>query len=138
MKVKYDDLEYGFIIANADGFDSVAYLDKQTGKVYTYAEGADNFEELPEDVENEERYLCIPEKKDFDLGIGLVMKFVSEHLPESEDKVSQMFNRRGAYSRYKSYLEHIGMLDKWHEFEDHATDQALREWCADNGMVVED
>lgn len=138
MKVKYQDLEFGYMIANADGYDSVAYLDRQTGKVYTYAEGADNFEELPEDVDNEERYLCIPEKRDFDLGIGLVMKFVSEYLPESEDKVSQMFSRRGAYARYKSHLEHTGMLDKWHEYEERATMQALREWCVDNGMEVED
>lgn len=63
----------------------MAYLDRQTGKVYTYAEGADNVEELPEDIDDEERYFCVPGKKDFDLGIGLVMKLVSEYLPESED-----------------------------------------------------
>lgn len=137
MKIKYQDLEYGFIFVNAEEFDRVAYLDRQTGKIYTPVEGANNPEKLPEDVEGEERYLNIPEKKDLDLGIGLIMKFVSEYLPDSEDKVARMFSSREAHSKYESHLEHIGMLAKWQEFEGRAIEQALRNWCAKNNIEIE-
>jgi hypothetical protein len=30
------------------------------------------------------------------------------------------------------------MIDQWHEFENQATEKALREWCALHSIAIED
>ena len=90
-----------------------------------------------EDIDDREKYVKLPNKRDLDLGPRLVMRFTREELPDRYDEVAEIFSRRGAYRRFKDLLEHEGALDKWFEFENAAEEKALREWCADNGVVVE-
>ena len=75
-------------------------LFKTTGKIFYISEFG-NSDELPDDIEDSDDYIEIPHKNELDLGKQLVFKFVSEHLPEELDRVSQIFRRRGAYSRCK-------------------------------------
>jgi hypothetical protein len=98
----------------------------------------DEEEELLEDVEESAGYVSVPHKKDLDLGRRLVMDFVYRELPGDADTVEGYFHRRGAYSRLKDLLRTRGMLERWYEFEERATDEALRAWAEENGIRLVD
>ena len=99
---------------------------------------ADNLieEELPDDIEDEDRYWSVPHKNDLDLGRSLVFRYVGEALPEEERTVRGYFHRRGAYARFKDLLVRCGHLDRWHEYERRATLEALAEWARECGFEV--
>lgn len=44
----------------------------------------------------------------------------------------------GAYSRYKDLLNRLGKLDMWYDFENNRIEVALRDWCRNNGIELED
>jgi hypothetical protein len=137
--VKFNDLLDAFIwVSGSDSsFEHEAYVSRLTGK--THYTGLADFgieEEQPEDLGNEDLYIAVPHKNDLELGRDLVFRFVEDHLPDSADQVHDFFRSRGAYARFKNLLERKGQLDHWHDYENAATEQALREWCEDNGLVV--
>ncbi len=96
-----------------------------------------NFDEWPDDVDDEDKYLAVPHKKDLDLGTPLVFDFAREFLPEDFDEVDRIFSRRGAYGQFKGLLQRKRLLERWYVFENAATERALKEWCDDNGVVIE-
>jgi hypothetical protein len=86
-------------------------------------------DELPEDIEENENYISIPHKSDLDLGRNLVFDFVEANIPDEFERVRAIFSRKGAYARYKDLLEARGQLEAWYNFENEATENALRAWC---------
>src|ERR1700680_4892752 len=96
-----------------------AFLCKQTGKVH-WRSGLSELDELneevPDDVEDEEKYLAIPGKRELDLGKPLVLDFAREFLPNDFDEVRHIFTRRGAYRRYKDLLVRRAALEPWYDF----------------------
>jgi len=52
--------------------------------------------------------------------------------------VRRIFAKRGAYAKFKTLLMRRGALERWHGFENEATEQALREWCKINGVDLID
>jgi hypothetical protein len=136
MLVAWSDILSAFeFVSGGDGGEMV-FLSRETGETFWHSDG-DNFEELPGDIDDREKYVKLPNKRDLDLGQRLVMRFTREELPNRYTKVVEIFSRRGAYRRFKDLLEHEGALDKWFEFENAAQEKALRKWCAENGVVVE-
>jgi len=113
-----------------------AYLCLETGGIFWHTEIGDNEEELPEDIDDE-KYIAIPHKNDLNLGKQLVLSFVQEYLPESMDKVREIFSCRGAYARLKDLLEYHDLLQQWYEYEEQVSDQALREWCRRNEIKTD-
>jgi hypothetical protein len=111
-----------------------AYISKLTGKVHWCGEGVDD--EPPEDIEDESLYIAVPHKSEFDLGRSLALAFVDEHLPRSSEAARDCFRRRGAYQRFKALLAGAGQLDAWHRYEQAAKEEALGDWCAENGFVI--
>jgi hypothetical protein len=63
---------------------------------------------------------------------------VAEHGPDLADQVRRIFGRKGAYGRFKDLLDEKRLLDAWHAFEGERQAQALRQWCAANGIEVKD
>jgi hypothetical protein len=118
--------------------ETVAYLSKETGAIFCHSEIGDNDEELPPDIDEEEKYLSIPHKNDLDLGKHLAIEFAEDFLADDVRKVREMFSRAGAYRRFKDLLEHRGMLNRWHEYEASAQKEALLTWCRDNDVQVDD
>ena len=118
-------------VSAADPFDHSAWICLGTGKIYwqSSATGLDD-EDLPEDIDDSDRYLAVPSQHDLDLGHRLALTFAEQELPDDYDMVTGFFRRRGAYSRFKSLLQTRGRLASWHEFEDRETDEALLAWCA--------
>ena len=114
-----------------------AYLSKETGKIYWHSEFGDNFEELPDDIDDSNKYISIPHKNDLDLGNRLAFRFVEKSLPSESGRVRTIFARRGAYARFKGFLVDRGMLKQWHEFEAEAQEKALREWCKANDLETD-
>jgi Uncharacterised protein family (UPF0158) len=121
--------------------EQYAYLCRESGKIYWHSEFSDLEElndELPEDIEDKDKYIQLPSKRELDLGVPLVMDFARQVLPRDFDDVSDMFRRRGAYGRFKQLLIRKRALEQWYDFEQNATERALREWCELNSIVLAD
>ncbi|SIT60038.1 conserved hypothetical protein [Mesorhizobium prunaredense] len=65
-----------------------------------------------------------------------MLTFARHHLPDDCDKVREIFSRAGAYARFKDLLERRGAVDRWYDFEQKATEEALKTWCADNDIKI--
>src|SRR5205814_7216111 len=136
MPINFSDLQLAFEFVSSGGIDeNEAYLDRQSGKIYWHSEFGKNDEELPDDIDNE-KYIAIPDRRELDLGKPLVLEFAREFLPDDYDEVRLIFNRRGAYRRYKDLLVRRGALERWYDFSNKAEEAALREWCAENGIEL--
>lgn len=134
--INYSDLEMAFLFVSMSPPDEhYAYLNKETGDTYYVSEFGDG-DDLPDDLEENENYISIPHKNDLDLGRNLVFDFVAANLPDAFEKVRSIFSSKGAYARYKDLLEYTGQLEAWYDFENKATEQALRQWCNDNDIEV--
>lgn len=134
MPIKFGDIIQAFEFANTNGglAEFRAFVCRQTGKIYYQTEGLDSEDiddELPNDIGNEAKYIPLPDKRDLDLGKSLVLAFAREFLPDDFDEVRYFFSKRGAYPKFKALLARRGAIDRWHAYEDEATEQALREWC---------
>ena len=137
MAISFDDIENAFLFVSMDQkYMHNAYLCKETGQIFYTSEMGDS-DELPEDIDDPDKYVSIPHKNDLELGKALVIEFTSEYLPEELDRVYSIFRRRGAYSRYKDLLDENGLLDKWHRFENERQKVALKKWCRENRVEIE-
>lgn len=138
MKFKFSDIEWGIEMVSMDQVgDHRVAVDKKTGAVYHNCEDAD-IEEIPEGFEESESAVFLPSKRALDLGSNLVFDFARSRIPEDYDKVRDFFSKRGAYGRFKDFLEQKGLLDEWHNFENSAFEHAVRQWCEDNEIELED
>lgn len=131
---KFGDIEEAYLFAN--GTEGEAWLCRETGDIHCCSPFGDD-DPLPDDIDSD-RYVAIPGQRDLGLGRRLVTDFVRDTLPDAIDDVDDMFRRKGAWQRYKRFLDDCGKLDAWHAFENERTRQALREWCADEGIVLDD
>lgn len=133
-----DDLEHALMFVSSDDmmFGNAAWVRRDTGEVIWHSDEFDDFDPLPDDIDDEDRYIPIPDKRDLGLGKPLALEFARTHLPECFDQVRAIFSRRGAYARFRDLLERNDSLDAWYQWEQEKTRQALREWCADNGMKL--
>jgi Uncharacterised protein family (UPF0158) len=135
--MKYSDVENAYMFVSMSPPDEhYAYLNKETGETY-YVSTLGDSDELPDDLEENEKYISIPHKNDFNLGRDLVFDFISENLPDEYEQVRRMFSKKGAYARLKELLEAKGQLEAWYEFENKATEEALRGWCKENDIRLD-
>ena len=84
------------------------HLSLDTGEVFYVSADLDC--ELPDDFEESDRYLQIPDKKDLDLGRRLLDEFVSARAPYLANDVADAFRRRGAYAKGKRMLIRVRFL----------------------------
>jgi hypothetical protein len=131
------DLESAFDWVSASApFDNAAYVSKATGEIFYSSETNDVPDEVPEDCDDGDLYWSVPHKNALDLGRALIDQFVSERLPDQYATVRDIFQRRGAYGRYKDLLSLSGKLDDWHAYEQHATRVALLAWASEQGIEI--
>ncbi|WFU45243.1 hypothetical protein QA640_36855 [Bradyrhizobium sp. CB82] len=139
MSIK--DIVEAFEFANTGGNmgEFLAFVCKRTGKIYyqtDFPDGAEVNDELPDDIDDEEKYVALPDKGELRLGKPLVLDFAREFLPDNFDDVCYFSDRRGAYPKFKALLARRGAIDHWHAFEAKATEQALRDWCALHSIEI--
>jgi len=142
---KYSEIEDAFFHVNLDSYGmNSATIYKDTGKIVFHSAMFDDGE-FGEDEEIDEAspldsgpWVEMPHKNDLNLGRNLVFDFIEKELPNEYDRIENIFRRKGAYSRYKDFLERCGKLDEWHEFQNRREKETLLEWCKDNGITLAD
>jgi hypothetical protein len=117
--------------------ENAAYLCRATGKILWQFASDEDAEELPDDIDDEDKYIPIPDKRELDLGKSLVLAFAREVLPDDYQKVREMFSRRGAYARFNDLLDYRSMRQRWYDYRDKTEEEALRAWCRTNSIEVE-
>jgi len=136
MPIKFNDIFEAFsFVSMGEMFMNSAILCIETGQVFYISEFGDS-DELPEDIDDEAKYIEIPHKNELDLGKSLVLEFSAMHLSGDLEKVASFFRNKGAYSKFKDLLYAKGLLDKWYEFEEQEQVKALMGWCKDNGINI--
>jgi hypothetical protein len=143
MPISFQDILNAFEFVSVGGGvgEHQAFLCRQTGKIYWHSEYSDLDDlndELPDDIEDDAKYIAIPDKRELDLGKPLVLAFAREFLPDDFDEVRYIFSKRGAYPKFRVLLARRKAVDRWHDFEAKATERALREWCELNSIAVVD
>jgi hypothetical protein len=140
MPVSFKEICDAFeFIGVSGGYEHRAILCRETGKIYTqsdFPDFADLNDELPDDVDDEQKYIDIPDRRELDLGKPLALDFVDEFLPLDADEVRRIFNRRGAYRNFKALLARRNAIERWYEYESEATEKALRDWCEVNSIEL--
>ena len=139
MTVKYDDLWIAFEFANSSGGgEGRAFVCRSSGEVHLEYDYTIEHHLLPDDLDDEDKYVRLPHKRDLSLGKRLVLSFVLAHMPEDYDRVRDIFGRRGAYGQFKRLTIRRRVHDQWLRYEASATEAALREWCAREGIEISD
>ena len=137
VPISYQSLESAFEWVSAGGpYENEAIVSRTTGEVYYKSAdcGLDN--ELPEDIDDESLYVAVPHKNDVDLGQALVTDFMRSKAPGHVHEVERYFHSRGAYAKFKGFLQREGLLEQWYEYEAMATMAVLEQWALANGFVV--
>lgn len=133
--VNFSDLEDAYLFVNGGTmFDNHAYVCRDTGRIYWTSD--DELEEVSDDLGTSDRYVEVPDQRDLDLGEVLVMEFMDQHMRDDYNLVAGFFRRRGAYGRFKDFLDSKDRLEAWYAFENEAVRRALREWREENGLEV--
>ena len=123
--MRFDDIEMAFYYVSSDQpFINHVYISKLTGDIYSTSKLGDS-DELPEDIDDPSIYISVPHKNDLNLGKHLVLEFTSEFLPDDYNKVSNIFSRKGAYSRFKQFLEDRGKLEDWYLYKNERQKKAI-------------
>ena len=138
VSISYQDIEAALDWSSSSGpYENRALISRSTGTVY-FQSTYDDFEEeeVPDDIEDQTRYITVPHKNDLDLGRNLVFQFIESEAPELEELVRNAFRHHGAYSKFKTIMERRGLLQKWYEYENAATRSALISWAHENGFVI--
>jgi hypothetical protein len=140
MPVKFSDLELAFDFVSSDPAlgDHEAFVCRQTGKVYWRAEDIGDLEDVPDDIDDEEKYLPVPDKRELGLGKSMVLDFAREYLPDDFHEVRHIFSKRHAYRNFRTLLLRRRALDRWYEFESKTTKKALQDWCEQNSIEIVD
>jgi hypothetical protein len=137
MTANISDIELGieFISSDFTG-DGEAFLSLATGDVFYRSEYIDEENPLPNDIDDQSKYLPLPHKRDLDLGAALVFDFVEQQRPDEYAEIRAMFRKKGAYRRFSDWLDRHNLLDDWYRFKNETTKQAIIAWCKDNGVDV--
>lgn len=113
-------------------YGAAAYVDRQTGAILWAGDGME--EPLPEDIDNEERYLPVPSKKELGLGRDDALAFTEEHAPQLLDRTEAIFRRAGAFQSFKVLMHDAGLLPQWYAHQDARLREALEEWVEEEGL----
>jgi Uncharacterised protein family (UPF0158) len=137
LSVSATELRDAFEFVSASNMDEhSAYISIDTGKIYWVSDALESEEENPDDLESSDRYIAVPHKRELDLGRHLVLAFARRELPHDYQTVIEYFRRKGGYSRFKALLHARGALERWYEYEDRASEEALLRWCEENGIQL--
>ena len=78
MAASFKDIFEAFeFVSFGSTHECEAFLCKHTGKIHFHFEAGDNEEELPDDIDNEEKYIAIPRKNE--LGLGKRLEGMENH-----------------------------------------------------------
>ena len=123
-----------------DLMDNEAYVCRRTGKIFWISSEPgvlDEEDEVPDDVDDAEKYVPVPHSHDLDLGNRLAFDFARQFLAGQYDDVSSIFRHQGAYRRFKDLLHRRDSLEDWYAYSEERTIEALKDWCKSEGLGIE-
>jgi hypothetical protein len=139
VRARYSDIEDAYhYVSWGEMLDATAAVNKRTGEILTHSDDLVDEEWISDEDWETGDWVTMPVKLDLGLGQDVVFDFVSARMPEEYDRVSRFFSHRGAYGRFKNLLSSKNLLDAWYAFEAEAQEKALRQWCQDEGIELED
>jgi uncharacterized protein UPF0158 len=122
----------------SDG-EVTAWIDRVSGEVYWRSDDLGDPEtSLPDDIDDNERYVALPDKRELDLGKPLALEFARQFMERDCEDVRDIFSRKGAYRRFRALVERRHLLDQWYAFERDATRVALKAWADENELAIAD
>jgi len=152
MKVKIDD------IIDAVDFDSdmsESFLNTKTEQVCMFTDeelrAAENDVDLSDSAEwyceavasakhyldNQDDYLSLPEKYDFN-EYRIIEKFIARVvIPNQSEILSQSIYGKGAFRRFKTVLEKLGLVDEWYKYRGQKLREFVEFWCKENKIDFE-
>jgi hypothetical protein len=93
MRVRFRDLLDAFeFVSISDHGEHQAFLCKESDEFFWKSEVSHDMDELPHDVEDDTKYIALPDKRDLDLRKPLVPDFAGEILPNDFDEVRYIFS----------------------------------------------
>ncbi|SBS29301.1 hypothetical protein MAQ5080_01352 [Marinomonas aquimarina] len=132
MTATFSDIESAVeFVSSGDGM-SEAYVDIQTGAIFYVDDVVE--EEVPEDLYENSRYISLPGKYDLGLDKNTAIQFVAENLPAQLELAYEIFSKKGAYRRFKDFLNASDKLEAWYSYEERALRDAIIEWCQENNV----
>ena len=132
-------LEGSVIWVSGDSLTNEAYICRKTGHIYLVPDDvdiSDEWEHAPDDIQDIEKYVMVPDNHDLDLGNKLAFNFAAQYLADQYDEVRTIFRRKGAFSRFKVLLHQQNLLEEWYVFSEEQTRKALENWCESEGLEV--
>jgi len=123
VRVKLSDI--------ADAIDSgqEAYVDLDTGKIIYRFDGFDDFEEADDGHDT----VCI--FFEYNVGYRTMECFIDGIEDDSKaEKLRHAISGKGAFGRFSTAVECLGLLDEWYSFKDNFMLEKAREWCEDTGV----
>jgi hypothetical protein len=121
-----------------DPYSVSAYINRENGETFFVSDfDVDVSEDNPEDLFENDLYFLLPDPSELTSGRDLAFKFASAEVREHADEIYKIFQRGGAFSRFKNLLAHIGKLDDWYAFQQKTQRVELLEWCEINEIEVE-
>ena len=88
MRVSLKDIREAFdFVSTGGGDEHQAILFKQSGKLYYHSELCDDLDSLPDDIDDGDKFLPIPDKRELDLGKPLALDFARQFLSGGFDEV---------------------------------------------------
>jgi hypothetical protein len=134
--IRFNEIKDAFLFVSSAGYGmNSAVLCKDTGQIF-YSSEMGGIDEIGDEDLDWDICIHIPHKNDLDLGQRLVFQFVEKHVPDGYRHVREIFQRRGAYGRFKDFLESKGLLQSWYDFERRREAQVLRQWCEENAIEL--
>ena len=124
-----------WVSAGAD-FGNAAYIRRDDGHIVWIGDDMEQVEVVPEDIEDGSRYVALPRKQELGLGKPLALRFAEEYLFSDVVEVKAIFNRRGAYQRFKGLLERRNRLEDWYKFEASEVKDAVTRCTQEHGFEV--
>jgi hypothetical protein len=135
---KFDDIQNAFLYVSSAAYGmNSAVVRKDTGEIL-YRPEMSGEDEIGGKGLDPDQWVAIPHRNDLDLGQSLAFEFVKANLADEYDAVRQIFKKRGAYGRFKEFLDSKGLLERWHKYSDQREEMALRKWCEENGIDLSD
>jgi hypothetical protein len=123
-------------VSTAGPFENVAYVSRESGKIWLVSDFDDTGDEPPEDADDDSLYLTVPRKAELDLGRSLAIEFTEQELADCSKEVRGFFAKAGAYAKFKDLLAERGALEAWYAYEASGVQKALRAWAAENDIEL--
>ena len=114
--------------------DVDVYVSKVTGEVIRDDETYSGIPCPVENIDQDPDYIRVPTKGQLGLGVDLVFQFGRERFPEDESFIERTFRKRGAFGRFKVFLEGKDALEAWYAFSEERTLATIAEWCDREGI----